>query len=94
MILSSTHSFIFIKGLKVGGTSIEIALSTICGADDIVTPITAIDELTRLSTSGGATNHLKRQAAKCLYLQALLAAILSSDHTASAASTLQSYVLA
>jgi hypothetical protein len=68
--------FIFIKGLKVGETSVEIALSTICGADDIVTPITAIDELTRLSTSGGARNYPKSQAAECLYLQALLAANL------------------
>jgi hypothetical protein len=56
MILSRAHGFIFIKGLKVGGTSVEIALSTICGTDDIVTPITPIDELKRIDANGGAQN--------------------------------------
>ena len=45
MILSRKFRFIFIKGRKVGGTSVEMALSTICGPDDIVTPITPIDVL-------------------------------------------------
>lgn len=49
MILSHRHRFIFIKGKKVAGTSIEIALSSICGKDDIVTPITPIDELLRIT---------------------------------------------
>ena len=47
MILCREYRFIFIKGVKVAGTSIEIALSALCGPEDIVTPITLVDELTR-----------------------------------------------
>ena len=39
MIISHKHKFIFIKPIKVGGTSIEIALAKHCGVDDIITPI-------------------------------------------------------
>ena len=49
MIFSKLHRFLFIKGRKVAGTSFEVALSKICGPDDILTPITPIDEQTRLS---------------------------------------------
>lgn len=48
MIYSHELKLVFIKGRKVAGTSIEIALSTLCGPADIVTPITPIDELERL----------------------------------------------
>lgn len=48
MILSHKYKFIFIKGKKVAGTSIEIALSSLCGKNDIITPITPIDELVRI----------------------------------------------
>ena len=48
MILSRKHKCIFIKGQKVAGTSVEIALSSICGPEDIITPISQIDELERL----------------------------------------------
>ena len=44
MILSHKHKFIFLKTNKTAGTSIEIALSKICGEDDIITPISAVDE--------------------------------------------------
>jgi hypothetical protein len=71
MILSKTHRFIFIKGLKVGGTSVEIALSAICGPDDIVTPITPIDELDRLEPSAGARNYSADPMAELAYLEAL-----------------------
>jgi len=71
MILSKTHRFIFIKGVKVGGTSVEIALSTICGVDDIVTPITPIDELKRLELSAGARNYSGDRVAELAYLEAL-----------------------
>lgn len=71
MILSKQHEFIFIKGVKVGGTSIEIALAPFCGADDIITPITPIDELARLACGAGARNYLQDRAAELAYLETL-----------------------
>lgn len=47
MIISHKHKFIFIKTKKTAGTSIEIALSSICDADDIITRISSEDEKTR-----------------------------------------------
>jgi len=47
MILSHKYQFIFLKTKKTAGTSIELALSQICGPDDIITPITAEDEKLR-----------------------------------------------
>ncbi len=47
MIISHKHKFIFIKTEKTAGTSMEIALSKYCGPDDVITPITAKDELKR-----------------------------------------------
>ena len=44
VIISHKHRFIFIKTEKTAGTSIEIALSGYCGADDIITPIREADE--------------------------------------------------
>lgn len=49
MILSHRHRFIFIKGLKVGGTSVELALSSLCGPEDIIAPLFAPDERLRLA---------------------------------------------
>jgi hypothetical protein len=71
MILSKRHNFIFIKGVKVGGTSIEIALAPFCGPDDIITPITPIDELRRLACGGGPRNYLQDRATELAYLEVL-----------------------
>src|ERR1700730_627808 len=71
MILSKAHRFIFIKGLKVGGTSVEIAFSSFCGPEDIITPITPIDELKRVTINGGARNYSENSTAEVAYLENL-----------------------
>jgi len=48
MIVSHKHRFIYIKTLKTAGTSLEIALSKFCGADDIITSIDRADEVMRV----------------------------------------------
>ncbi|MEZ5856867.1 MAG: sulfotransferase family 2 domain-containing protein [Hyphomicrobiaceae bacterium] len=37
MILSHAHKFIYIKTYKTGSTSVEAALSSVCGPDDVLT---------------------------------------------------------
>ena len=73
VIVSRKYRFIFIKGVKVAGTSIEIALSKLCrDREDIVTPITARDELMRLNGNGdGARNYSADPEAERSYLDAL-----------------------
>ncbi|MDR0497734.1 MAG: hypothetical protein LBH42_08980 [Treponema sp.] len=48
MIISFKEKFIFVKPRKLAGTSIEVALSSICGNDDIITPVSPVDELQRI----------------------------------------------
>jgi len=71
MILSHQHRFVFIKGLKVAGTSVEIALSQICGPEDIVTPITAADERFRMGTAGEPRNFAADPSVEREYRRAL-----------------------
>ena len=47
MIISYRHNFIFIKTKKTAGTSLEIALSTHCGPEDLVTPLGNVEEIER-----------------------------------------------
>ena len=47
MIISHKYKFIFLKAQKTAGTSIEIALSKYCGANDIITPVSPEDEKIR-----------------------------------------------
>jgi hypothetical protein len=52
MIVSHAHKFIFLKTKKTAGTSIELALSELCGPDDVITPLTEIDEAQREGKRG------------------------------------------
>lgn len=47
MIINHKYKFIFLKTRKTAGTSIEIALSKFCDANDVITPISKEDELIR-----------------------------------------------
>ncbi|MEM7193183.1 MAG: hypothetical protein AAF405_10065, partial [Pseudomonadota bacterium] len=47
MIISHKHKFIFLKTKKTAGTSVELALSQICGESDVITPLAAADEALR-----------------------------------------------
>ncbi len=75
MILSRRHGFLFVKGKKVGGTSVEIALDAISGPDDILTPITPRDERLRLRDYGaGCRNYGADPAAVAAWTARLRAA--------------------
>ena len=52
MIVSHAHRFVFLKTRKTAGTSVEIALSTVCGPDDVITPVTEADERLRAEAGG------------------------------------------
>lgn len=52
MIISHKHRFIFLKTRKTAGTSVECALSAVCGADDVLTPGLGQDEGFRLGKLG------------------------------------------
>jgi hypothetical protein len=47
LILCREHSFIFLKTRKTGGTSVELALSELCGPSDIITAVRSSDEALR-----------------------------------------------
>jgi hypothetical protein len=57
VILSFRHRFLFVRGRKVAGTSVEIALSTICGPDGIAPPLIAVDERVRQALGGHCGNY-------------------------------------
>lgn len=67
MIVSHKHKFIFLKTNKTAGTSIEIALSAICGPDDIITPISDEDEATRQSMCSIGPQNYQAVGKKDLY---------------------------
>ena len=69
MILSLEYRFVFIKGARVGGTSLEMALSTLCGPHDIITPIAPIDELARMRLGARAQNYADNREREEAYLR-------------------------
>jgi hypothetical protein len=69
LILSVKFRFVFIKGKRVGSTSAEMALSTICGPDDVVTPLAPIDELARMRLGGRAQNYASDRAREQAYIE-------------------------
>ena len=71
MILSYRHDFVFIKGVKVAGTSIETALASICGPEDIVTPITPVDEAERLKMGTRPRNYARDAGVERAYLKGI-----------------------
>jgi len=69
LILSYKHRFVFVKGRKVAGTSIEMALSPHCGPRDIVTPISPVDELKRMSLGGRPQNYAANDRVEAQYIK-------------------------
>jgi hypothetical protein len=72
LILSEQFRFVFIKGKRVGGTSVEMALSTICGSRDIITPIAPVDELERMRLGGRARNYAAARECEEAYIERIL----------------------
>jgi len=57
MIVCHKYRFVFLKTRKTAGTSVEIALASLCGPGDILTPIEPKDETLRMERTGaGARN--------------------------------------
>jgi len=48
VIISHLHRFVFVKTRKTAGTSLEIALSSVCGDTDVVTPISEDEHTSRV----------------------------------------------
>jgi len=70
LIVSYSRNFIFIKPRKVGGTSVEIVLSSWCSGADVCTPITPREELVRLAF-GGLPRNFALPDAERRYVEAI-----------------------
>lgn len=57
LLLSIAHKFVFVRAVKVGGTSVEIGLSAICGPDDILPPMVALEERRRQALGVRSRNY-------------------------------------
>jgi hypothetical protein len=58
LIISFSRKFIFLKTQKTGGTSVEIALSALCGPNDVLTPLALNEEQMRKKNGLTAQNFL------------------------------------
>ena len=52
MIVCHSRQFIFLKTRKTAGTSLEVALSKLCGDHDTLPPLTSEDAQLRMLISG------------------------------------------
>jgi len=59
MIISHKHKFIFVKTVKTAGTSVEIALTPICGPEDTITKLAEEDEAIRIARTGRTFQHME-----------------------------------
>jgi hypothetical protein len=59
VIVSHEHEFVFMKTRKTAGTSVEISLSRVCGDDDVITPVTDVDEVLRRAHGGRGPQHFE-----------------------------------
>src|SRR4051812_41096314 len=73
MIISLAHRFVLVRGMKVAGTSIEMALSTICGPDDIVPPMVPVEERKRQEMHGRCGNYSDQPAVEKAYVKLVMA---------------------
>jgi len=80
MILSYKNKFIFIRNAKVAGTSVEIALSSICGDKDIITPTYARDELIRIENYNSSCRNYTNKYDEIAYKVLLNDIIKCGDH--------------
>ncbi|MCP4295093.1 MAG: sulfotransferase family protein, partial [Proteobacteria bacterium] len=61
MIISHKHKFIFIKPLKVAGTSLEISLARHCDSNDVITPLTSFSEKSDESAYTHSARNYKKE---------------------------------
>ncbi len=71
MILSYRHRFILLRAYKVAGTSVEMALSTLCGDRDVVTPMMPVDEAARQKMGGFCGNYGADPVVAAFYIGAV-----------------------
>ena len=57
MICSHDWRFVFLKTRKTAGTSVEIALSRLCGPIDVLTPLNVKDEAMRFEACGDVAHN-------------------------------------
>ena len=72
MIVSHRLRFVFVKTKKTAGTSLEIALSGLCGPEDVITPISPADEAERRRLGYPGPQNLDRPAARASSLRRAL----------------------
>jgi hypothetical protein len=77
-IISFEHRFIFIKTRKVAGTSVEAALRTVTGPDDVVTPTDPRDEQYCAANGWTSRNYAYDPDAEARYTELVLAGRLDA----------------